>query len=118
MSDRKRPRGSSGVLAALLIAPRTFCYCVCMSCLRDLFYTYVGETCPHCGAVLTAECYVEGELPDASGHLIDFRSRSPLAPSPQPTAALPSGTKTGTGRRRHSGKYRPRATVRERVAAR
>jgi hypothetical protein len=102
--NRKRPFGSSGVLAALLIAPRSFAYCVCMGCLRDLFYTYPGEECPHCGAAVTAEAYVEGEMPGVDGHKIDFRSRSPLAPSPQPNAAQPSGTKTGTGRRRQSGK--------------
>lgn len=65
-----------------------FRYCICMSCLRDLFYTYIGEECPHCGARVTPECYVEGELPDANGHRLDFRA-SAHEPSSGGSAASP-----------------------------
>lgn len=64
VGDRKRPEGTSGVLAALLIAPRTFCYCVCSRCLRELFYTYPGESCPFCDAPVY---FVEGVLPAGAG---------------------------------------------------
>lgn len=60
--NRKRPRGSSGVLAALLIAPRDFGYTFCAPCNRKLFYTYVGEKCPFCEAVVTA--FTVGSLPE------------------------------------------------------
>lgn len=101
MTDRKKPRGASGALAGLLISPRTWSYFVCGGCMRDLFFTHEGETCPHC------ECselwYVEGEMPDSNGNTIDFRSRSPLTPSPgnEGRANRPNGRHGG---RRRSGK--------------
>jgi hypothetical protein len=85
MSDRSRPQGR-GALRALLIAPRTFAYYVCVKgCMRSLYFTYAGEACPFddCGAPITAECYVQGEIAGADGRAIDFRSRSPLTPAPQ-----------------------------------
>lgn len=65
MVYRKRPLGSSGVLAALLISPREFAYAVCGACSRRLYYTYAGEDCPFCGAAVTE--FVEGRLPEARG---------------------------------------------------
>jgi hypothetical protein len=98
--NRKRPFGSSGVLAALLIAPRTFSFCVCMGCLRDLFYTYPGEECPHCGAAVTAECYVEGELPaQADGHRLDLRASAHEQRSGGRAARRPAGRVTRRGSR-------------------
>lgn len=120
--DRKKPRGSSGVLAALLISPRTFSFCVCPGCMRNLYYTYVGESCPGCGTRITPEYHVEGEIPDADGNLIDFRAEA-HEPRRREGAALPHASRGRKGRkrnggRRRSGKFRPEATVREHVAAR
>jgi hypothetical protein len=99
--DRKRPRGSSGVLAALLIAPRTFSFCVCQNCLHSLYYTYVGEECPHCGARVTAECYVEGELPEQANRLkLDFRARGREPGSGASAAGSPTRRVTRRGGRR------------------
>ena len=70
IGDRKKPFGSSGILAALLIAGREFLYAVCGSepCAmatdgkgRELYYTYEGEECPHCGVVVTN--WITGNLP-------------------------------------------------------
>lgn len=52
---------ASGALASLLISPRGWCYTVCASCGRALFYTYIGEPCPFCEQVVTS--FVEGDLP-------------------------------------------------------
>lgn len=115
---RTKPRGSSGALAALLISPRTFSFCVCARCMRNLFYTYVGEDCPHCGAVVTPDYYVEGEMPDARGRAIDFRSRGPLTLSPKKEGARQPATDNRRDRgRRRSGKRRGRRDVRARVAS-
>jgi hypothetical protein len=75
MSDRRRPQGR-GALRALLIAPRPFAYFVCVhGCMRSLYFTFAGEECPHCDTLITAECYVQGEMPGADGLEIDFRRR-------------------------------------------
>lgn len=73
--NRKRPLGSSGALAALLISPRAFGYFICKGCMRDLFYTYEGEECPFCGAVV--DWYVEGGISGGRGRArVDFRARA------------------------------------------
>jgi hypothetical protein len=117
--NRKKPHGSSGVLAALLISPRTFSFCVCPGCMRDLYYTYVGELCPVCGTLVTPEYHVEGEMPDADGNLIDFRAEA-HQPRRREGAALSHASRgrSRNGGRRRSGKFLPEATVREHVASR
>lgn len=118
--DRKRPFGSSGVLASLYISPRTYAFFVCPRCLRELYFTLAGETCPlefggaECGALITAEHYVQGEMPDARGGVIDFRSRSPLFPPPADGRATRQQRRRG-GRRR-SGKRHGTGAARVRVA--
>lgn len=108
MVNRKRPFGSSGVLAALLIAPRSFAYYICSGCMRTLFYTYAGETCPFddCGALVTAEFYVEGYMPDARGREIDFRAGEHEPRSGGRAARRP----VGRGARR-GGRRRPAANA-------
>lgn len=102
--NRQRPRGSSGVLAALLIAPRSFSFCVCQGCLHMLFYTYVGEECPFCDALVTAESYVEGELPEqANGHRLDFRAVAHEPGSGARAAGRSACKSLRRGRRRRHG---------------
>lgn len=60
--DRRKPHLASGILAALLLAPRDFAYTLCDSCQRKLFYIYPGELCPHCNA--RVKHFVEGQFPD------------------------------------------------------
>jgi hypothetical protein len=63
MLMRRRPAYSSGAAASLLIAPRTFSYVLCWVCLRDLFFTYVGEDCPFCETPVVD--FIAGDLPPA-----------------------------------------------------
>ena len=62
MPDRRKPLDGNGALAALLVAPRDFCFTYCEHCNRNLYYTYRGEPCPFCGAVVT--WFVKGNLPN------------------------------------------------------
>lgn len=58
---RSKPALASGFAASLQIAPRDYHYTVCSGCDRKLYFTYVGEDCPHCGAAVTV--FVEGQVP-------------------------------------------------------
>lgn len=58
---RTKPAYASGFISSLQIAPRGYPYTVCSNCNQKLFFTYVGEDCPHCGAVVTV--FVEGCVP-------------------------------------------------------
>lgn len=51
--SRRIPRGASRVAAWLLVSPRDFLTTFCEKCRTSLYYTYVGEECPHCGEVVT-----------------------------------------------------------------
>lgn len=108
MTNRKIPQGR-GALRALLVAPRTFAFYVCMGgCMRSLYFTFAGETCPFddCG------------VPGADGRTIDFRSRSPLTPAPDGTATPTAPKRRGpAGGRRRSGKRRRRARAEDHNAA-
>jgi predicted amidophosphoribosyltransferase len=88
--DRRKPFGASGALAAQLISPRNFDYYICPGCMRDLYHTFVGEDCPHCGARVTSDHYVEGELPNGK----NLRASSRAA-------------EVGRGGRRRGGRRRP-----------
>jgi DNA-directed RNA polymerase subunit RPC12/RpoP len=52
---------ASGFVASLQIAPRDYHYTVCSGCGAKLYFTYVGENCPHCSARVTV--FVEGNVP-------------------------------------------------------
>jgi hypothetical protein len=61
---RSKPALASGFAASLLIAPRDYHFTRCDSpaCAgRKLYFTYVGEDCPRCGARVTV--FVEGVVP-------------------------------------------------------
>jgi hypothetical protein len=62
--SRSRPHGASGAVACMQIAPRDYHFTVCDQpggCGRRLFFTYVGEDCPHCGT--RVKTFVEGNPP-------------------------------------------------------
>lgn len=61
MLNRRQPFGASGALAALLIGGRDFNFTCCESCRRKLYFTYLGEECPFCDAVVGM--FVAGVLP-------------------------------------------------------
>jgi len=113
MVDRKKPFGSSGILAALVIAPRDFLYAVCGSepCAlatdgegRKLFYTYAGEECPHCDVVVTN--WITGELPKELHRYeseTDERRRSGRRHSRRRHGRTPSHDDIGRGTFRAAG---------------
>lgn len=79
---RTKPLYASGFISSLQIAPRDYHYTVCNSqaCAgRKLFYTYVGEACPHCGE--TVNVFVEGEVPR-----LDRMAEACLAAARRPAA--------------------------------
>lgn len=100
---RPIPNGHRGAIATLLIAPRTWSYYICGACLRELYFTYAGESCPHCDS--TDLWYDEGGLPGERGGLRkEFRAEAHSTPALDVSAARPAN---GNGGRRRSGK-RPR----------
>jgi hypothetical protein len=60
--NRRTHLDGNGALAALMVAPREFCYTHCVPCNRNLYYTEKGEACPFCGTIV--EIFVAGDIPN------------------------------------------------------